>query len=134
MKRILGEALLTKVQDPRVGFVSVLAVKVSPEFDTAKVFVSVLGNEEEREESLVGLRSAAPFLQSQIGRAMRIRRIPKLRFIYDDSLDRSFRIDEVLREDRAQRRAANGEASESASADPDEASAAGEDAGGSPSE
>ena len=41
VKRVLGEALLTKVQDPRVGFVSVLAVKVSPEFDTAKVFVSV---------------------------------------------------------------------------------------------
>lgn len=97
LQRIVSETLLTQVQDPRIGFVTVTKVQVSKEFDTAKVFVSVLGTEAEREESLKGLRSAAPFLQSRIGKAMRLRRVPLLRFLYDDSLDRGFRVKEALR-------------------------------------
>ncbi len=94
--RIIGEALLSRVQDPRIGFVTVTGVRVSKEFDTAKVWVSVLGDEEQRERSLQGLRSAAPFLQSEIGKAMRLRRIPRLRFLYDESLERSLRIESTL--------------------------------------
>jgi ribosome-binding factor A len=98
MMRVLGEALLMRVQDPRIGFVSVTGVRVSKEFDTAKVWVSVLGDAEDREKTLKGLRSAAPFLQSEIAKAMRLRRIPKLRFLYDDSLERGLRIDATLRD------------------------------------
>jgi len=98
VRRVISEALLTKVQDPRIGFVSVIGVRVSPEFDTARVYVSVLGGEEEREESLKGLRSAASFLQSELAREIRMRRVPRLRFLYDDSVDRGFRIDATLRD------------------------------------
>ncbi|MBZ0268505.1 30S ribosome-binding factor RbfA [bacterium] len=97
IRRVVSEALLSSVQDPRIGFVTVTSVEVSREFDTAKVYVSVLGTEEERQETLKGLRSAAPFLQSRIGKAMRLRRIPLLRFLYDDSLDRGLRVEAVLR-------------------------------------
>jgi len=97
IRRIVSEALLSSVQDPRIGFVTVTSVEVSREFDTAKVYVSVLGSEEDREQSLQGLRSAAPFLQSRIGKAMRLRRIPLLRFLYDDSLDRGLRVEAALR-------------------------------------
>lgn len=97
IRRIVSEALLSSVQDPRIGFVTVTSVEVSREFDTAKVYVSVLGSEQEREETLRGLRSAAPFLQSRIGKGMRLRRIPLLRFLYDDSLDRGLRVEAALR-------------------------------------
>lgn len=97
IRRIVSESLITVVQDPRIGFVTVTGVEVSREFDTAKVYVSILGTEEERKETLKGLRSAAPFLQSRIGKAMRLRRIPLLRFLYDDSLDRGLRVEAALR-------------------------------------
>lgn len=97
-RRVISEALLTKVSDPRIGFVSVTGVKVSTEFDTAQVYVSVLGDEKAREETMRGLRSAASFLQSQLAREIRMRRTPRLRFLYDHSLDRGLRMDETLRE------------------------------------
>ena len=97
VRKVVSEALLTTVQDPRIGMVTVTRVRVSPEFDTAQVFVSVLGDEDVRRESLDGLRSAAPFLQSQLAKAVRFRRIPRLKFIYDESVARGYRIDEVLR-------------------------------------
>jgi ribosome-binding factor A len=98
VRRIVSEAILTKLQDPRIGFVSVTGVRISKEFDTAKVYVSVLGDEAARKETLTGLRSAAPYLQSQLARGLRMRRIPRLRFIYDDSVDRGFRVDATLRD------------------------------------
>jgi ribosome-binding factor A len=97
VRKVVSEALLTTVQDPRIGMVTVTGVRVSPEFDTARVFVSILGDEDVRRESLDGLRSAAPFLQSQLAKAVRFRRIPRLKFIYDEPVARGFRIDEVLR-------------------------------------
>lgn len=106
VRRVIAEALLTKVQDPRIGFVSVTGVRVSREFDTAKVFVSVLGDEAERVETMKGLKRAAPYLQSELARAIRMRRTPRLRFLYDDSVDRGFRVDEELR--RLEARAGDG--------------------------
>jgi ribosome-binding factor A len=97
VRQIVSEALLAKVQDPRIGIVTITGVRVSPEFDIARVYVSVLGDEAARLESLEGLRSAAPFLQSLLAKEIRVRRIPRLRFVYDDSIARSFRIDEALR-------------------------------------
>ncbi|MEZ5065474.1 MAG: 30S ribosome-binding factor RbfA [bacterium] len=97
VRRVIGEALLDKVADPRIGLVSVTRVQVSPEFDTARVWVTVLGDSAVRERSLAGLRSAAPFLQSEIAKAVRMRRVPRLRFLYDDAVDRGFRVDEALR-------------------------------------
>ena len=98
VRKVISEALVTKVQDPRIGIVSVTSVRVSPEFDTARVFVSIYGDEDAREESLQGLRSAASFLQSELAREVRMRRIPKLRFIHDDSMDRGNRVEAVLRD------------------------------------
>ena len=93
----ISEALLTKVRDPRIGLVSVTEVRTSPEFDTARVYVTVLGDDQTRETALEGLRSAASFLQAEIRKAVRMRRTPRLRFIYDDSVDRGFRVDAALR-------------------------------------
>jgi ribosome-binding factor A len=106
VRRILSEALLTNVRDPRIGLVSVTDVRISKELDTARVFVSVLGDEDVRRKTLEGLRSAAPFLRSEIARESSLRRIPELRFLYDDSVDRGFRVDAALRDLARERDAA----------------------------
>ncbi|HET9887524.1 MAG TPA: 30S ribosome-binding factor RbfA [bacterium] len=100
LRETIAELILTRLGDPRVGFVSVTGVKISPELDTARVFVTVLGNPAERETAMKGLQSAAPFLQAELNKRVRLRRTPKLRFIYDESVDRGFRIDSALREAR----------------------------------
>jgi ribosome-binding factor A len=109
VRQIVSEALLVKVQDPRIGIVTITGVRVSPEFDTAVVHVSVLGDEAARRESLEGLRSAAPFLQSLLAKEIRVRRIPRLKFVYDDSIARSFRIDAALRGSEPAERSGNEE-------------------------
>jgi ribosome-binding factor A len=126
--RVISEALLTKVADPRIGLVSVTAVRVSPEFDTAQVFVSVLGDETARAETMRGLRSAASFLQAEVAREVRMRRTPRLRFLYDDSLDRGLRVDETLRE--LHRAEGSGNAGDEDDEDRDDAGRAGGGDGG----
>jgi ribosome-binding factor A len=108
VRKVLSEALLTKVQDPRVGMVSVTMVRISPELDTAKVWVTVLGDENARAETMKGLRSAASFLQSEIARQVRMRKVPRLSFVYDDSLDQGLRIDAALRDVETEREARGG--------------------------
>ncbi|HET7322235.1 MAG TPA: 30S ribosome-binding factor RbfA [Longimicrobiaceae bacterium] len=87
-----------EVRDPRVGVVTVTAVETSPELDHAKVYVTVLGDEEERDEALAGLQSAAPFMRAQLGKRLRMRRIPELHFVYDRVEEEATRIERLLRE------------------------------------
>jgi ribosome-binding factor A len=95
---ILGDAIATELKDPRIGFVTVTAVETSPDLRTARVYVSVLGSEQEREQSLAGLQSAHGFLQGKIASAMRMKRTPTLTFRYDESVDRGDRISRLLDE------------------------------------
>jgi ribosome-binding factor A len=87
-----------EVRDPRVGLVTITAVQTSPELDHAKVFVRMLGTEEEQEAALEGLHSAAPFVRTQLSRRLHIRRVPELHFHYDRMLDEAARIEQLLRE------------------------------------
>ncbi|MDQ3556783.1 MAG: 30S ribosome-binding factor RbfA [Gemmatimonadota bacterium] len=87
-----------EVRDPRVGMVTVTAVDTSPELDHARVYVTVMGDEAEGEEALLGLRSAAPFLRSQLSRRLYMRRVPELHFTLDRVLAEARRIESLLRE------------------------------------
>jgi ribosome-binding factor A len=87
-----------EVRDPRVGLVTITAVQTSPELDHAKVFVRMLGDEEEQEAALEGLHSAASFVRTQLSRRLHIRRVPELHFTYDRMLDEAARIEQLLRE------------------------------------
>ena len=98
MKELLSELIERSVKDPRVGLVTITSVEVTRDLETAKVFYTVLGDEEDREASKKGLASAAAFLRKTIGRELKLRNAPALRFIYDDTLDRSMQIEEALRD------------------------------------
>ena len=99
IKEILGDAITTELKDPRIGFVTVTEVDTSPDLRAARVYVSVLGSEEERERSLAGLRSSHGFLQGKIASAMRMKRTPTLTFEYDDSAERGDRISRLLKDE-----------------------------------
>ena len=103
IREVLSDAITQEIKDPRVGFVTVTAVETSPDLRHARVFVSVLGDDGARRRSLDGLRSAHGFLQRRLADDLRIKNTPTLDFLYDDSVDRSFRIQELLEEDGAER-------------------------------
>ncbi len=95
VRAVLSDAIV-RLQDPRVGFVTVTSVQTSPDLRHARVYVSVLGDAEVREASLAGLRSAHGFLQRAIGRELTLKRTPALTFHYDASVDHGMRITELL--------------------------------------
>jgi ribosome-binding factor A len=96
LREVVGDAISTELQDPRIGFVTVTAVETSPDLRTARVYVSVLGKPEERDATLDGLRSAHGVLQSAIARQMRIKRTPTLSFHYDETVERAARVSKLL--------------------------------------
>ncbi len=99
IREILGDAITSELKDPRIGFVTVTDVDTSPDLRTARVYVSVLGSEEERRESLEGLRSSHGVLQSKIASGMRMKRTPTLTFEYDDTAERGDRITRLLEDE-----------------------------------
>jgi ribosome-binding factor A len=98
VRAVLSDAITREIKDPRVGFVTVTAVKTSPDLRHARVYVSVLGDAEARADSLVGLASAHGFLQGRIASQLRLKHTPTLAFEYDDTVDRSMRLSELLEE------------------------------------
>jgi ribosome-binding factor A len=92
VRAVLGDAISKDLQDPRVGFVTLTAVKTSPDLRHARVYVSVLGDLETREQSLEGLRSAHGFLQSRLAGELRLKHTPTLTFELDETVDRAMRI------------------------------------------
>jgi ribosome-binding factor A len=99
VREVLSARLAEGLKDPRVGFVTVTAVETSPDLRHARVFVSVLGGEDERRASLAGLSSAHGLLQGAIAAELRLKRTPTLEFLYDESIDRGMRISQLLEED-----------------------------------
>ena len=98
VREVLSSRISEGFNDPRIGFVTVTAVETSPDLRHARVHVSVLGEEAERERTLAGLAAAHGLLQQAIARELRMKRTPTLTFAYDESIDRGMRITELLDE------------------------------------
>lgn len=96
VREVLSDALSDGLKDPRVGFVTVTAVETTPDLRRARVYVSVLGDERDRERTLAGLRSAHGYLQRRVASELRLKHTPTLQFAYDDSVDRSMRLQALL--------------------------------------
>jgi len=97
LREVIGAAI-AELSDPRIGFVTVTSVETSPDLRAAKVFVSVLGSEEEREDTMVGLRSSHGVIQSKIAAETRMKRTPTLSFHYDETVEQGMRISQLLEE------------------------------------
>src|SRR5436190_23993674 len=97
VKEVLSEGI-GGLKDPRIGFVTVTGVRTSPDLRHAKVFVSVLGTERKREQSLAGLAAAHGVLQARVARELRLKRTPQLAFEYDPSVERGVRMTQLIDE------------------------------------
>jgi len=97
VRQVLSEAV-GELKDPRIGFVTVTGVKTSPDLRHARVYVSVFGSEESRQDSLAGLEAAHGVLQSRLARELRMKRTPQLAFEYDPTVERGVRMTQLIDE------------------------------------
>jgi len=99
MRHEISGLLQRRVKDPRLSkFIAVTEVSTSADLRYAKVFVSCLGSEEEKQEMLKGLEAAANFLRNQLAKRLRLRRIPELSFHWDDSIERGTHLLQLIDE------------------------------------
>ncbi len=98
IRQVIGDAVATELKDPRVGFVTVTDVRTSADLRHARVYVSVLGDVEQREATMAGLRSAHGFLQGKVASELHFKRTPALELYYDDTTDRALRVDALIEE------------------------------------
>jgi ribosome-binding factor A len=98
LREVIGAAS-AELSDPRIGFVTVTSVETSPDLRAAKVFVSVLGSEEERADTITGLRSSHGVIQSKIAAETRMKRTPTLTFHYDETVEQGMRISQLLEDE-----------------------------------
>jgi len=97
IRREMADILMRKMRDPRLGFVSVTAVEVTPDLSAAKIFLSSLDGAEKRREIVKVLTHAAPFLRRELAPRLGLREVPELRFAYDESIERGARVEDLLR-------------------------------------
>jgi ribosome-binding factor A len=97
VRQVLSEAV-PELKDPRIGFVTVTGVDTSADLRQARVFVSVLGSQRKREQTLAGLAAAHGVLQARLGRELRMKRTPTLVFEYDRSVEAGVRMSKLIDE------------------------------------
>jgi ribosome-binding factor A len=97
VRQVLSEAI-GQLKDPRIGFVTITGVETSTDLRHARVYLSVLGAERKRAQTLVGLQAARSLLQAQLARELRMKRTPQLAFEYDPSVERGVRMTKLIDE------------------------------------
>jgi ribosome-binding factor A len=95
-KEELSEILQREIKDPRVGFVTITEVKLTPDLRHARVFISILGSEEEVEQSLAGLKSAKGYMRSHLGRHLRLKYLPEIEFIQEHVAEEALHLTELM--------------------------------------
>ncbi|HWJ03896.1 MAG TPA: 30S ribosome-binding factor RbfA [Verrucomicrobiae bacterium] len=98
IKEEISQILREDLKDPRVGFITVTGVESAPDLSFARIFVSVMGTEEQGKESLRTLKGAAGFVRSELGKRLRLRHTPVLTFELDESIEQGVRIARLLNE------------------------------------
>ncbi|GFI64442.1 ribosome-binding factor A [Lachnospiraceae bacterium] len=104
VQRVLAETIRGEIKDPRISpWTSVVAVEVAPDLKSCKAWISVLGDDEAKENTLQGLRSAEGFIKRQMAKTINLRNTPEISFVMDQSIEygvnMSRRIDEVIASD-----------------------------------
>ncbi|MEO5511581.1 MAG: 30S ribosome-binding factor RbfA [Longimicrobiales bacterium] len=107
LRREIIDIVRNHARDPRIGMVTVTDVMVAADLGSARVYVTALGTEDEKAETVAGLKGASAFIRSELGKRLSIRQIPELRFELDQTLEEAHRIEELLGVVRAQDREAD---------------------------
>ena len=104
--RINGEVqrelsnIIRELKDPRIGIMttSVVSVEVAPDLKTCKAYISVLGDEQAKADTMAGLKSAAGFIRRELARTVNLRNTPEIRFIMDESIEYGMKMDKLIKE------------------------------------
>lgn len=96
IKKELSQIIQAELKDPRIGFITVTGVETTSDLSQARVYLSVLGNDEQKEATLKALASATGFLRSELGKRMKLRHTPELLFKFDSSIEYGSRIESLL--------------------------------------
>ncbi len=96
IKSRLSMLILSELRDPRIGMVSVNDVRLSPDKRYAKVYISVLGNDEEKKQSIEALQNAAGFLRTKVSHSVKLRHTPELTFVYDKTVEEAEKIEKAI--------------------------------------
>ena len=114
MKQEISEIILRELKDPRIGFVTVTSVECTGDLREAKVYVSLMGSEQQVKDCWAGLISSLGFIRREIGRRIRLRFTPEITFTLDKSLDYSAHIQELLLKVQREEQAKGGSQAEAA--------------------
>ena len=98
LQQRLAEAFARGLKDPRLGFVTITGVKMSPDLREARIYWTVHGDPEQRKHTAKGLDNARGFLRREIGASLKLRVVPDLHFTYDEAIDRGERIEQLIRQ------------------------------------
>ncbi len=101
----LSEIIARQVHDPGIGFLTITRAQVTSDLQLARVYYTTLGDAQARRETARALRRATPFLRRQLGTRLRLRRVPELQFLFDESIEGQDRIEQILQEIKAEQEA-----------------------------
>jgi ribosome-binding factor A len=96
LKKEISQIIQAELKDPRIGFITVTGVEVTNDFSQAKVYLSVMGSEEQKQETIKLLARSAGFIRSELGKRIRMRKIPELLFKFDASIDYGSKIESLI--------------------------------------
>jgi len=96
LQREISFIVNTKVKDPRIGFVTITSVELSHDYSWLNVFVSIMGEEKKIHDSMQGLNQCKGFVKRNLKERIKLRSMPKINFVYDNSVDRGIRITKIL--------------------------------------
>ncbi|MCL5072809.1 MAG: 30S ribosome-binding factor RbfA [Actinobacteria bacterium] len=96
LQREISFIINSKLKDPRIGFVTVTDVKLSPDYHYLDIFVSIMGEERVKNDSMMGLNRCKGFIKKNLKERFRLRTIPDIKFIYDKSIEHGFKITSIL--------------------------------------
>ncbi|HHY77285.1 MAG TPA: 30S ribosome-binding factor RbfA [Clostridiales bacterium] len=97
IKREISKIIMNELKDPRISAMcSIVSVETTPDIKYAKVYVSIYGNKEEKERTFEGLKNASGFIRKRLGEEIKIRYLPEIQFVLDESIEHGVRISEIL--------------------------------------
>jgi ribosome-binding factor A len=97
IKEEMSEIIQKEIKDPRIGFVTITGVDVSRDLKYAVVYITVLGNKQQKQSTLKGLQSSSGFLRSELSKRIRLKHFPELKFEFDPSIEAGMKIDKIIR-------------------------------------
>ena len=99
VQKVLSEIIRGEIKDPRIGLMtSVVAVEVAPDLKTCKAYISVLGSEKEKSDTIAGLRSAEGYIRRQLAKRLNLRNTPEIQFKLDESIEYGVNMSRLIQE------------------------------------